>query len=450
MASNDVFKTIDLSLRIGELLLSSGAGAADVASAMSNVAYACGLRRFTADVTFTELAMSYQPSYDEPALIQMRHVRNRVTDYGDLTLVDHLMRELIRGDIDRDEAATRLNRIVSSGHALPRWAVTLGYGTFGAGVAVMLRGTPIVVAIAFLAAVGIDLIQRRMSQYRLPLFFQQVAGGLFATLLAVGAAALDIGVQPGRVITASIILLLSGVSFMGAIQDALTNYPMTAGARILEAVFATAGAIAGVSAGLSFAQTVGVRMGRLDPGVSALSSLPLLTVGAAVVAASFAFASYAPLRSLLPIGLIAAVATGLYDTTYQSGFGIATAAAAGAILVGVVSFSIAGRIRVPALVVVVAAVTPLLPGLSIFRGLSELADGREGGLLSLISAAAVAIALSAGVLFGEYAAQPLRHEAHRLETRLAGPRLVGPVRAITPHRRRTEQQRRKRRSTPSS
>jgi hypothetical protein len=33
------------------------------------------------------------------------------------------------------------------------------------------------------------------------------------------------------------------------------------------------------------------------------------------------------------------------------------------------------------------------------------------------------------VIFGEYVAQPLKREARRLETRLAGPRLVGPLRA---------------------
>jgi hypothetical protein len=33
------------------------------------------------------------------------------------------------------------------------------------------------------------------------------------------------------------------------------------------------------------------------------------------------------------------------------------------------------------------------------------------------------------VILGEYIAQPLRREARKLETRLAGPRLVGPLRA---------------------
>ena len=95
--SRDIYKTLDLGLRIGEVLLSSGAGAADVGATMLNVAHGCGLRGATADVTFTELAMSHQTSFDEPAMIQIRQVRHREIDYEDLTLVDHLVRDLISG-----------------------------------------------------------------------------------------------------------------------------------------------------------------------------------------------------------------------------------------------------------------------------------------------------------------------------------------------------------------
>ena len=84
--------------------------------------------------------MNYQPSPDEPALIQIRQVQQRVTDYTDLTEVDHLVRKLAQATITRDEARVELNRLVSSGHALPRWAVTLGYGAMGAGVGLMLAG----------------------------------------------------------------------------------------------------------------------------------------------------------------------------------------------------------------------------------------------------------------------------------------------------------------------
>ena len=46
-------QTLDLALRIGEMLLSNGAGAADVTATMSSVAHHLGLRQTLVDVTFT-------------------------------------------------------------------------------------------------------------------------------------------------------------------------------------------------------------------------------------------------------------------------------------------------------------------------------------------------------------------------------------------------------------
>jgi uncharacterized membrane protein YjjP (DUF1212 family) len=426
--SREIYKTLDLALRIGEVLLSSGAGAADVAATMLSIGRAAGLRTIDVDVTFTAISMSYQASYDEPAMIQVRNVRHRDIDYEDLTNVDLIIRELIRGDIDRDGARSRLAQIVSSGHRLPRWAVTLGWGFTGLGVGLLLGGDWIVVLIAFCAAAGINMLQRAMSRRRLPSFYQQVAGGLLATLLATGVAATRVPVDPSLVVTASIVMLLSGLGFMGALQDALTGYYITSGARLLEVMLATAGIIAGVSGGLAVAQMLDVSI-ALVPGAAALSDLPVMCFGAALCAASFAFAAYSPFRALLPIGLIGAMGELFFYVIEVQGLGRAWASAVSAVAIGVVSYSVAGRVRVPPLVVVVSAIVPLLPGLSIYRALSLTAAGDPNGILSLATAAAIAIALASGVILGEYIAQPLKREARRLEDRLAGPRLVGPLRA---------------------
>ena len=46
-------------------------------------------------------------------------------------------------------------------------------------------------------------------------------------------------------------MLLAGIGFMGALQDALSGFYVTAGARLTEALLATSGIIAGVSGGLA-------------------------------------------------------------------------------------------------------------------------------------------------------------------------------------------------------
>ncbi len=97
---------------------------------------------------------------------------------------------------------------------------------------------------------------------------------------------------------------------------------------------------------------------------------------------------------------------------------------------------ISRRLRIPPLVIAVAGMVPLLPGLTIYRGLYEMAVERSyTGLSTLMGAASVALALAAGVVLGEFLAQPIRSGLGRLERRLSGPRLAGPLR---PTRRRLE------------
>ena len=422
----EVTATMDLALRIGELLLSSGAGAGDVSAAMNNVARACGLRRFTADVMFTELTMSVQTSPETPAVIQIRQVRYREVDYGDLTLVDHLIRQLVAGVIDREYATSRLNRIVSSGHSRPRWAVSLALGVMGGGVGLLLGGDWLVVLLAAVAAMLVDVMQRQMGRRRLPGFYQQVAGGMLATLIAVGVAATPAEVSPSLVISTNIVMLLAGVNFLGAIQDALTGFPLTAGARVLEAFLATAGIVAGVSGGLQVADVLGIDLGDVDPGAYSIADVPVMVIGGAIAASAYAYSAYAPGRALLPIAAVAALSVGLYAVVYERGVGIAWSSALAALLLGLVSYPFAARARVPSLVVVAACIMPFLPGLSIYRGLALAATDASAALLAMVTAVAIAIALSSGAILGEYLAQPIRREARRLEARLAGPRMVGP------------------------
>jgi uncharacterized membrane protein YjjP (DUF1212 family) len=433
--ARELTQRLDLCLRIGEMLLASGAGAADVTATMRALAHALGVRRTVVDVTFTQLAMSAQAEPDEPAIVQIRSVMQREIDYDDLTKVDHLVHDVLAERIDLRDARSEIARIASSGHARPRWAATIGWGLMCAAIALQLGGTAAVLGVAFLAAVAIDRLQHAMTKRRLPVFYQQIAGGAVATLLAAvatRAAEPVVEMNASLVVTANIIMLLAGIGFMGAIQDAMSGFYVTGGARMLEAVLATAGIIAGVSGGFSLASAVGLDLPPLDPARTGLVGVTVAALGAAVAAAAFAFSSYAPLRTLAPIGLLAGGALAITEAVALQDFGRPWAVGVAAFAVGLVSYTVAGRLRVPPLVVVVSAVVPLLPGLSIYQGLSLLgahADPAPArGLLAMVTAASVATALAAGVILGEYVAQPVKREARRVETRLAGPRLVGATR----------------------
>ena len=423
----EVYETLDLALRIGEVLLSSGSGAADVTATMLATTRACGVRHVTADVTFVDLTLRYHPTVREPAAIQVRSVTRRSVDYAQLAQVDETVHRLVAGDIDRSAAQDEIARIVSTGHRRPPWAVALGWGVMGTGIALTLGGSPVVCVLAFLAACAIVGSQRLLPEHRIPTFYQQAAGGFVATLIAVTASASALEVNPSRVVTAGIVMLLAGVGIMGATQDALTGFPVTASARLIGAVLNTAGIIAGVGAGLTVGELLGVGLESFKPGAAGFAEVGVTVFGAALAAAAFAYASQAPPRSLIAVALVAALGQGVMLAVGGSPVGRTWGSAAAAVTIGGVCYLAASRFRVPPLVVVVPAIVPLLPGLDIYRGLALLADGQDG-VLQLASAFATALALAAGVILGQYIAQPVKRETHRLEARLSGPRMVGPLR----------------------
>jgi len=428
--AREINLTLDFCLKVGELLLSTGAGAADVTATMRNLARHLGVASAEIDVTFVNLSMSYQHTPEDVPVVSTRQVQHRAIDYEHLTRVDHLVRALLADEVDLKEARTELGRITSTGHSRPRWGVTIGQAVMSGGVAVMLGGDLWVILLAAVAAAAIDRLQLSMQRRRLPVFYQQASGAGLASLLAVAVAAAPIHVDVASAITANIVVLLAGLGFMGALQDALTGFYITACARLLEVLLSTAGIIAGVSGGLMLAGIFGIEIPRVEPGVTSVVGAAAAALGGAVSAAAFAYLSYAPGRILIPIAAIASMAVAI-TVVIPEEVGRAWQASAGAIFVGLVSYSVSGRMKVPPLVTLVSAVVPLLPGLSIYRGLSLLSQetpgGTSAGLLALFTAASVAVGLAAGVILGEYIAQPLKREARRLEVRLAGPRLVGPI-----------------------
>ena len=420
----DVYGSLDLALRIGDLMLSSGGGAADVEATMLVVTAACGLHGVAADVTFTELTLQQQSSIEVPASILVRRVRRRPVDYEELIMVDRLVRDLQDGTATLDEARDRIAAIDSSDHRRGRWLVTASWGAVGASLAVTLGGGAVVSGLAFVAACGIDVLGRA-TRNRVPPFYQQTAGGFLATLVAVGAAATRVEADPSLIVTAGIIILLAGVGLMGAMADALTGYPLTASARLLDALMATTGVIAGVAAGLTVADLAGADLGRVEPGATGIAQGSVMTVGAGLAAAAYGLACYAPLRANAATAGVAMLGQAVFLSAERLSLGQTWAATAAAVAIGMVSHGIARRVRVPPLVLIVPALVPLLPGLSIYRGLALLAEG-EDGVLDLAAAGATAIALAAGVILGQYLVQPFR-EGLRWEGRGAGPRLVGPL-----------------------
>jgi uncharacterized membrane protein YjjB (DUF3815 family) len=167
-----------------------------------------------------------------------------------------------------------------------------------------------------------------------------------------------------------------------------------------------------------------VRLG--DPPVTGLDEIPGQLLAAAVVSAAFAVANHAPRRTVPVAGILGSLGWATFVAVDQVLLAPTIAAAAGAAVVGAGGYAAAARQRVPALVHVAAGIIPLLPGLTIYRGLRRFVEGDSvQGLTLLAEAIAVGLALAAGALLGEYLAQAARRGDPRHLRRLAGLRSAG-------------------------
>lgn len=422
---------LELAMRIGEVQMATGAGASDVTATILAVTAALGLPQCEVDVIYTSITVTCHRGTEKSPVTALRVVRGRSLDYSRLSGVEEIITKIIRGRMSAEEAYTELRRVSEAPHPYPRWVATVALGAMAASITVLIGGDALTAALAFVVSGFIDRVGRVLNRYRLPMFYQQVVGGLIAALVTMAAVSTDIAAfqQPDLVAAAAITVLLSGLGTVSAVQDAITGYNVTAAGRTMEVTLMSAGLITGVVLALQIALALGFPRTPMPtlPGPTALV-LPLLVLAGAGTAGFFALAAYSRARQLLLAAAAGAVATGVYATIRLFGADPVVATAIAATVVGFGGGVMSRRLRVTPLVVAVAGITPLLPGLSTYRGLYELAVEPVGQFGTLMKAIAIGLALAAGVVLGEYLAQPVRTRLGRLERRLAGPRLAGPLR----------------------
>ncbi|GAA4611909.1 threonine/serine ThrE exporter family protein [Saccharopolyspora hordei] len=435
-----VHLVLDLGLRIGEVQMASGAGASDVTATIIAVVTAYGLPHCEVDVIYTSITVSCYRGTEVPPITSLRVVRNRSIDYTRLADVEDLLRRITNNELSAPEAYAELDRITTAPHPFPRWVATVAWAGMAASLAVLLSGGQGGVMLPVTAAAAtavVDRIGRLLNRRALPFFFQQAVGGAVATSVAVTFYALGWLGNPQLAVAASIIVLLSGLTVVGSMQDAITGYNVTAAGRMAELALMSAGLIAGVVLALYIGVRIGgdtmagldaTSIGRAQVLAPALS-LSLQVLAGASTSACFALASYAPPRPLLIAGIGGAVAAGTHALLTLADVHTVLAGAVATTVVGFAGGIIARRLRIPTLVIAVSGVAPLLPGLATYRGLYELSVlGSPSGATTLMLAAAIGLALGAGVVLGEYLAQPVRTRLGRLERRISGPRLSGPLR----------------------
>lgn len=119
-------KVLDLTVRLAEVMLSSGSGTADVVATAQDVAQAYQLTDCVVDVFVTTIFVSALPTADNPPVTIVRAVHARSTDYSRLAELDLLVRRITSGGVSVDEAHEAMDELTERPHPYPRWVATAG------------------------------------------------------------------------------------------------------------------------------------------------------------------------------------------------------------------------------------------------------------------------------------------------------------------------------------
>ncbi|MFE0579136.1 threonine/serine exporter ThrE family protein [Streptomyces sp. NPDC058874] len=411
-----VGRVLDLTLRIGELLLSGGEGSEDVEAAMFAVARSYGLDRCEPTVTFTMLSITHQPSLVDDPVSASRTVRRRGTDYTRLAAVFRLVADISSPDTDitLEEAYRRLAEIRRNRHPYPTWVLTAAAGLLAGAASVLVGGRVLVFCAAALGAVLGDRLAWLCAGRGLPEFYQFVAAAMPPAAFGVALKLAEIeDIKASAVITGGLFALLPGRALVAAVQDGLTGFYITAAARLLEVMYLFIGIIMGVLVVLYLGLQLGASPKPEE--VLQITERPLIQIAASMVLVfTFAILLQQERSTVWIVTLNGGVAWVTFGALHYAG-GIppvpATAVAAG--LVGLFGQLFSRYRFASALPYVTAAIGPLLPGSATYYGLLLIAEDRlNEGLGSLVNAAAIALAIAIGVNLGS--------ETSRLFMRIPG------------------------------
>ncbi|MFC4902058.1 threonine/serine exporter ThrE family protein [Kocuria oceani] len=442
--SREARRTLNFALRLAETMFHYGADALDVENAIIAVCTTYGVENVEVDITNQAVTINYiaddraggaddraggddtrtrEDVFNDPdtnSHTVMRVVRSWTDNYAGLAETHQLVADITGGEMPRGEAERRLEAINAKPKPYPRWMVRTATAAAAVAITVGIGGGVLGALVAGLSSVLNQFVAHRLGAWRIPEFFTMAAQSGILTTMALLLSWSGLELSPARVIAGGIILLLPTTRMVSTMQDAINGFPVTAAGRLLSTSMAFLGLVAGIAGGISVAGYAG--MPRVDVSQSAFDPVGPLTNGVFMLIATGLIAVTMQAKPRHVLATTAAALGGLvvYHTGMAAGVGARLDTALAAVTSGCVATVLAARLRIPQLILAIPAMTFLLPGLSIFRGLYTITvetDSYGPGIVGLVNAMASIVALASGVVLGKYLMRPFVGHLNGTSTR---------------------------------
>lgn len=414
-------RALRLATTMADQLLSMGVSANSVVSKVLDVTDTYCEKAVHIDISANVVMVSQLRGIEREPLTLIRPVAMRDINYMTIQAIQNLIYEISKGQHTLDEAEEALNVIIANPTRFPWWFVMLGNASIVAGVTLMYTTSWQAILTTFCIGILIDRLLATLLKAAMPPFFRQIIAAMSITLLAaainfLGSHGVEFfaGINPTLLVVGGVVMLVAGLVIVGAIQDAIDEYYVTANARIAKVFMQTTGIVVGILLGLYVARKLGIGIAvSADP--LTLTQVHFQVAGAAIASAGYALAGQTRRRAIVGVGIIGG--GGLVVMLYFVNLlGISPVPASGiaAFFIGVAAACISRFWRTPSVGIISGAIVPLVPGLMLYNGLMQLIQYPPGdpeffrAIGTLFAAAAVALTIAAGASFGSMIGRPIR------------------------------------------
>ena len=380
-------------LRLGRILMKSGASAYRIKASMARLAKAVGLKEHHAQVTFTEISTS---SYTDG------NFRTEVAEQRTMGINAHKLDQLgkfiseLPEKITPAEANAELDRIDSAKPLYTRWMLALASAVACAGFAFLNRGGLVECTVVFFAAgagqfLRSTLLKRGVSHLATWMACGFLAAGLYIAIVNVLVA---VGwISPNHMIgfISSVLFLVPGFPMVTGMLD-ISRMDFLAGISRLTYVGLL---LLSASSPLPLAAPAPL---NLDPTLY----LVLQVLSSGVAAAGFAMLFAASPVACVWGGVIAAVANPVRIHMVEAGMPAHMAATIAVFGVGILAEIVAPlhQRKYTRISLSVPAVVTMVPGVPFYRSMSHFASGDMYSAASgFVQSLLIFMALGMGLAF---------------------------------------------------
>ena len=352
-------------MAIAEELLAMGVAARDVVHMALGITGTYCRRRVHIDVSSTLITISQDRGTEREPLTLVRTITLKYVNYQTIQALQNLALMIRDHHLPLVEAEKRTEELLAHPRKHSRWVVCLAGGSVSMGVVILFNGSILMSGLAFTMGFAATATMRILDRWGLATFYLQIITALLITLAAGAAQWLNgwLGwqVDTTMLVISGIVLLVAGLMIVGAFQDAIDEYYVTANARLLRVTMATTGIVVGVMTGLYIIQRFGISFPTTPDRLGLAADIRAQYLGALIIAAGFAAGNHARLFGMLISGGVGVLGWWVSSTLVGS-LGVVIASGAAATVVGLMAVLVSRLWRFPSVAIIAAGIVPLVPG----------------------------------------------------------------------------------------